>query len=47
MDTEFTSNLAHFLHNIGGAQLNIGGAEALPKRYKVTHMEDFPEVSKR
>ena len=36
MDTDFTSDLAHFLHNIGGAQLNIGGNEALPKRYKVT-----------
>ena len=29
MDTEFTSDLAHFLHNIGGAQLNIGGTELL------------------
>ena len=37
MDTDFTSDLAHFLHNIRGAQLNIGGGEALPKRYgKVT-----------
>ena len=36
LDTDFTSDLAHFLHNIVGAQLNIGGAQALPKRYKVT-----------
>ena len=32
MGTDFTSDLAHFLHHIGGAQLCIGGAEALPKR---------------
>ena len=38
MDTDFFSHLDHFLHSIGGAQLNIGGAEALPKRYKVTPM---------
>ena len=33
LDTDFTSYLAHFLHNIVGAQLNIRGAQALPKRY--------------
>ena len=38
LGTDFTSDLAHFLHNIVGAQLNIGGAQALPKRYKVTLM---------
>ena len=41
MDAVFTLDLAHFLHNIGGAQvaqLNIGGAGALPNRYKVTPM---------
>ena len=38
MSTDFTSDLTHFLHNIVGAQLNIGGAQALPKRYKVTPM---------
>ena len=38
LDTDFTSYLAHFLHNIVGAQLNIGGAQALPKGYKVTPM---------
>ena len=31
MATDFTSDLTHFLHNIVGAQ-------ALPKRYKVTPM---------
>ena len=36
LDTDFTSDLAQFLYNIGGAQLNIRGALALPKRYKVT-----------
>ena len=30
LDTDFTSDLAHFLHNIVGAQLNIGGAQAIP-----------------
>ena len=29
--TEFNSDLAHFLHNIGGAQLNIRGADALQR----------------
>ena len=24
MDADFTSDLAHFLHNVGGAQVNIG-----------------------
>ena len=38
MATDFTSDLTHFLHNIVGAQLNIGGAQTLPKRYKVTPM---------
>ena len=38
MGTDFTSYLVHFLHNIGGAQLNIGGAQALSQRYKVTPM---------
>ena len=33
LDTDFTSDLDHFLHTIVGAQLNIGGAQALPKRY--------------
>ena len=34
--TDFSSNLTRFLVNVKGAQLNIGGAEALRKRYKVT-----------
>ena len=38
LNTNFTSDLAHFLQNIVGAQLNIGGAQALPKRYTVTPM---------
>ena len=38
LNTDFTSDLAHFLHNIVGAQLNIAGAQALPNRYKVTPM---------
>ena len=38
LDTDFTPDLPHFLHNIVGAQLNIGGAQALPKKYKVTPM---------
>ena len=38
METDFTSYLINFLRNIVGAQLNIGGAQALPKRYKVTPM---------
>ena len=37
-ETDFTSDLVHSLHNILGAQLNIEGAQALPKRYKVTPM---------
>ena len=36
--TDFTSDLTHFLVNIGGVQLNIGSVEALPKRYKITPM---------
>ena len=39
MDTDSTSYLTHFLHNIVGAQLNFGGAQALLKRYTVTPME--------
>ena len=38
LDTGFTSYLTHFLHNSVGAQLNIGSAQALTKRYKVTPM---------
>ena len=35
MDTDFASDLAHFLRNIGGAQLNIGVAEALQRDIKL------------
>ena len=42
----FTSDLAPSLHNIGGAQLNIGGAVALPKRYNVTPMADSDTQAK-
>ena len=38
MDMDFTSDLPHFLANIRCAQLYIGGAEAPPKRFKVTPM---------
>ena len=38
LDTDFTSDLAHFLHSIRGAQLNIGDAQALLERYEVTPM---------
>ena len=38
LDTDFTSDFVHFLHNIVGAQLNIGSVQALPRRYKVTPM---------
>ena len=37
LPTDFTSDFTRFLANNGGAQLNIGGAEALTKRYKITH----------
>ena len=39
LDTDFISDLAYFPHNTMGAQLNIGGAQALSKRYKVTPMD--------
>ena len=35
---DFTSDLAHFFHNPVRAQLNIGGAQALPNRYKVAEV---------
>ena len=35
LDTNFTSTLTHFLHSIGGALLNIGGAQALPRDIKL------------
>ena len=38
LNTDFTSDLAHFFHSIVGGQPNVGGAQTLPKRYKVTPM---------
>ena len=38
LGADFTSDLTQFLHNIADVQLNIRGAPALPKRYKVTPM---------
>ena len=41
VNTEFIpdlTGLTHIVANNGGAQLNIGGAEALSKRYKTTPM---------
>ena len=38
LNTDFTSNLARFLHNIVGAQLNIGGVRALPEIYLKLHL---------
>ena len=35
MNTDFTTNLTHFLANNGVAQLNIGGAEALQRDMKL------------
>ena len=36
MNTNFTPDLTHFLAKNRGAELNIGGAEALSKRYRTT-----------
>ena len=41
LDTDFTSDLAHFLHNIVGAQLNIGGCSGTPKEiWSYTYVSD-------
>ena len=45
LNMDFTSYLAHFLHSIVGAQLNIEGAQVLPKRYKVTPMPSMTVVT--
>ena len=40
LDMDFTSDLAHFLHDIAVAQLNIGGAQA-PQRDIKLHLMAF------